>query len=651
MFLEFFGLREQPFGVTPDPRFLYLTPTHREALASLYYGVEAGRGFLSLIAPPGMGKTTILFQLLERFHNVARTAFLFQTQCDSREFIRFLLAELGIDGVNVQDRVRLHEEFNDILIREMKAGKRFIVVIDEAQNLDDSVLETVRLLSNFETPRKKLMQIILSGQPELADKLASPHLSQLRQRLSIVARLQPLSPAQVHEFIRHRLKIAGYTGPRLFSPEAEACIMQRSEGIPRTINNLCFNSLSMAYALGKKEVDRSIVEEVGVDLSLESMQSRPAFPQYSIPFRSERVESPLPQPMYEGPEPALQDAMQGWDKPLGTENVRAKDNAAANAELEKLVEEVNAAAAREAAQADQERRPEAVAAANAAAASSAAASNAPEARETSDLAPAAPVASTFRDRETATRPPVAKDPDPLRVAPPPVRPRPRPTLATAPPRPLQVVASNRRAPRKSSSTLRRLGKPLIFAVLAVDIALGAVFIIHQRFPTNANANQQPPMSASVTASEPVSNSTSAPSPATTETSSPEPVQAPREEHTLVSDETERASPNSPLPIRVSVPEKQMRENAIHIVPPVMPERAKSELGEGTVHLKAVINHDGSVRSVRLVDGSPLLSKAAMDAVMQWRFRPYMVNGQPADVDTQVTVNFGPSGNTGEARVR
>src|SRR4051794_2981140 len=143
MFLEFFGLREQPFGVTPDPRFLYLTPTHREALASLYYGVEAGRGFLSLIAPPGMGKTTILFQLLERFHNVARTAFLFQTQCDSREFIRFLLAELGIDGVNVQDRVRLHEEFNDILIREMKAGKRFIVVIDEAQNLDDSVLETV----------------------------------------------------------------------------------------------------------------------------------------------------------------------------------------------------------------------------------------------------------------------------------------------------------------------------------------------------------------------------------------------------------------------------------------------------------------------------------------------------------------------------
>ena len=119
-----------------------------------------------MIARPGMGKTTLLFQLLEEFRNSAKTAFLFQTQCDSREFIRFLLAELGIE-TKEQDRVKMHEEFNAVLLREMKAGKRFVVVIDEAQNLDDSVLETVRLLSNFETPRAKLMQIILSGQPEL----------------------------------------------------------------------------------------------------------------------------------------------------------------------------------------------------------------------------------------------------------------------------------------------------------------------------------------------------------------------------------------------------------------------------------------------------------------------------------------------------
>ena len=192
MFLDFYGLREQPFGVTPDPRFLYLSPAHREALASLYYGVEAERGFLALIAKPGLGKTTLLFHLLEKLRRNARTVFLFQTQCNSREFMRFLLAELGVEGPD-QDFVHLHEQFNKMLLAESRAGRRFIVVIDEAQNLDASVLETVRLLSDFETPQAKLLQIILSGQPELADKLASPHLAQLRQRVSMLNRLVPLS--------------------------------------------------------------------------------------------------------------------------------------------------------------------------------------------------------------------------------------------------------------------------------------------------------------------------------------------------------------------------------------------------------------------------------------------------------------------------
>src|ERR1700682_3354427 len=178
MFLKFFGLREQPFGVTPDPRFLYLSPGHREALASLYYGIESGCGFMALIAKPGMGKTTLVFQLLEKFRTQAPTAFPFQTQCSSREFMRFLLAELGYQD-DSQDFVRMHEEFNRRLLQEARAGNRFIVVIDEAQNLSPEVLETVRLLSDFETPRAKLLQIILSGQPELATKLASAGLAQL----------------------------------------------------------------------------------------------------------------------------------------------------------------------------------------------------------------------------------------------------------------------------------------------------------------------------------------------------------------------------------------------------------------------------------------------------------------------------------------
>jgi general secretion pathway protein A len=270
MFLNFFGLREQPFGVTPDPRFLYLSAAHREALASLYYGIESSRGFLGLIAKPGMGKTTILFHLLEKFRTSARTAFLFQTQCSSREFMRFLLAELGYED-DGQDFVRMHEEFNRRLLREVRAGNRFIVVIDEAQNLEPSVLETVRLLSDFETPQAKLMHIILAGQPELADKLARPGLIQLRQRVSILHGLEPLSSWEVKNYIEHRLRIAGYEGEPLFTPDAYEVIAQYSEGTPRNVNNFCFNALSLACALRKKVIDMDVVKEVMSDLDISKL--------------------------------------------------------------------------------------------------------------------------------------------------------------------------------------------------------------------------------------------------------------------------------------------------------------------------------------------------------------------------------------------
>jgi general secretion pathway protein A len=270
MYLSYFGLREQPFGVTPDPRYLYLGAAHREAFASLYYGIEANRGFLCLVAKPGMGKTTILFHLLERFRTTARTAFLFQTQCNSREFMRYLLAELGYEG-DTQDFVRMHEEFNRRLLQEARAGNRLIVVIDEAQNLEPSVLETVRLLSDFETPQAKLMHIILSGQPELADKLASPGLSQLRQRVSILHGLEPLPSWEIKNYIEHRLKIAGYEGEPIFTPEAYESIAEFTEGIPRNVNNFCFNALSLAYALQKKIVDSDIVKEVISDLDISKL--------------------------------------------------------------------------------------------------------------------------------------------------------------------------------------------------------------------------------------------------------------------------------------------------------------------------------------------------------------------------------------------
>jgi general secretion pathway protein A len=273
MFLDFYKLRDQPFGVTPDPRYLYFSPGHREALASLFYGIETGRGFLSLVAEPGMGKTTLLFQLLQRWKGYVHSAFLFQTQCDSRELIRYLLDDLGLksDG---EDIVKMHSELNDFLYRETKAGRRVVVFIDEAQNLSDAVLETVRLLSDFEAPDRKLLQIILAGQPELARRLSRPGLTQLCQRIAVQARLDALPAGEVARYVHHRLRVAGYEGSELFTPGAMELISERSRGVPRLINNLCFNALSLGCAMRQRQIDAGVVKEAAGDLSMDFQVSR-----------------------------------------------------------------------------------------------------------------------------------------------------------------------------------------------------------------------------------------------------------------------------------------------------------------------------------------------------------------------------------------
>jgi general secretion pathway protein A len=270
LYLDFFGLAEQPFGVTPDPRFLFLSDAHKEALASLYYGIEANRGFIGLIAPPGMGKTTMLFHMLETFRTSARIAFLFQTHCNSREFMRLLLAELGCEE-DTQDLVRMYDEFNTRLLKIAEEGNRLIVVVDEAQNLEPEVLETLRLLSNFETSKAKLMHIILAGQPALAQKLASPGLAQLRQRVSIVQGLAPLPAWEVKNYVEHRLRIAGYRGSPIFADNVYDSLAAASEGIPRNVNNICFNALSLACALRKRTVDAEVVQEVMHDLDFQKL--------------------------------------------------------------------------------------------------------------------------------------------------------------------------------------------------------------------------------------------------------------------------------------------------------------------------------------------------------------------------------------------
>jgi general secretion pathway protein A len=295
MFLDFYQMQSEPFGVTPDPRFLYLGDSHREALASLYCGIEADRGFMALIAPPGLGKTTLIYQLIEKLRPHARTVFLFQTQCNSRELIQFLLNDLGIDSKGMET-VSMHNELNQILIRERAAGRRFVLIVDEAQDLDPSVLETIRLLSNFETSQAKLLQILLVGQPELARKLASSSLEQLQQRISMFAKVEPFSAEETVRYIAHRLKVAGYAGGELFTGGAMEIIKDRTKGNPRNINRLCFSALSLGCAVGRKRIDADIMREVVGDLDVESRERESPHPLALVPqckSLAETTDSPV----------------------------------------------------------------------------------------------------------------------------------------------------------------------------------------------------------------------------------------------------------------------------------------------------------------------------------------------------------------------
>ena len=272
MYRSFFHIDALPFGSSPDPRFLYVMPEIRETLACLQYGIAARKGFAVMTGEVGTGKTTLLKTVLQTFNKVrVSTAFVFNPRLDDLDFLEFVLTDFGIPPKNRSKSVMLIQ-LNNWLIEQFSADRVCALVVDEAQNLSCNLLEEIRLLTNLETSSQKLLQIVLSGQPEFEDRLREPSLRQLRQRISLWCRTRALTAEETRAYIAERLRIAG-AREFVFSGEALEQIHHHSNGIPRLINLLCEHSLINGYVEQVKPIPGSIVDAASAELGLESHPS------------------------------------------------------------------------------------------------------------------------------------------------------------------------------------------------------------------------------------------------------------------------------------------------------------------------------------------------------------------------------------------
>ena len=258
MYLDFFGLHEKPFSIAPDPRYLYMTEQHREAMAHLIFGIGDEGGFILLTGEIGTGKTTICRGLLNELPDDVDIAFIINPRLSATEMLQSVCDDLGVAYADGDSLKVLVDALNVFLLESYARGRNTILIIDEAQNLSDEVLEQLRLLTNLETSEKKLLQLILLGQPELNDKLARPALRQLAQRVTARFHLQPLSYSEMVEYIRHRLHVAGFRG-EIFSRPALKHMYSKSGGVPRLVNVICDRAMLGAYTSGQLTVEYPLV--------------------------------------------------------------------------------------------------------------------------------------------------------------------------------------------------------------------------------------------------------------------------------------------------------------------------------------------------------------------------------------------------------
>jgi general secretion pathway protein A len=273
MYKSFFGLKESPFNVNPDPRYLFLTKQIEEALSSLMYGVQTRKGFITLTGEVGTGKTTLVNRLLDWLHlRRTKTAFLFNSRMNSNQLFDFILAEFDIHCENRSKSQQLMK-LNHWLLERYRAGETAVLIVDEAQNLTFPVLEEIRLLTNLETSTEKLLQIVLSGQPELEEKLKLPQLRQLRQRITLRCKTMPLSKEQTCDYVQERLRIAGAATPgAIFSEKALETVHLYSMGIPRVINLLCEHGLINSFVDQQQTVEPRVIEDVAREFQLDEVE-------------------------------------------------------------------------------------------------------------------------------------------------------------------------------------------------------------------------------------------------------------------------------------------------------------------------------------------------------------------------------------------
>ncbi|MGA9111291.1 MAG: ExeA family protein [Smithella sp.] len=273
MYADYFGLKENPFSLSPEPRYLFLSEQHRDALNCLIYGIKEKKGFVLISGGIGLGKTTICRSLLASMDDSVETALIFNTAISELDLLETILGEYGIVIKNGAGNKKYYiDVLNEFLLGNFAAGKTTVLLIDEAQNLSRGVLEQIRMLSNLETETEKLIQIILIGQPELANTLMLPALRQLNERITVRYDLKPFSPKEVSDYIHHRLAVAQGPGSIEFTARALDLIYVFSEGIPRRINALCDRALLIAYTKNVNKIDRKIIKLAVHDIGLNYFQ-------------------------------------------------------------------------------------------------------------------------------------------------------------------------------------------------------------------------------------------------------------------------------------------------------------------------------------------------------------------------------------------